>query len=74
MGSKTKFPNLETLNIGLGQPKDIKFRIHSPSRGPGKFKMPGRKELIVRARKITDAHQAVRSRFFLYKEEQGASE
>jgi len=68
------FPNLEPLNIGLGQPKGIKFKTPSPSTGLGKFKMPGRKELIVRARKITEAHQAVRSRCFLYEEEKGACE
>lgn len=56
------------------QPEDIKFKIPSLSRGLGKFKMLGRKELIVQARKIAEAHQAVRSRCFLHKEEKGASE
>lgn len=58
------------MNAGLGQPTDTK----SLSRALDKFKMPGRKELIVRARKITGAHQAVRFRFFLYKKEKGTSE
>lgn len=53
----------QPLNVGLGQPTDIK----SLSGAFDRFKVPGRKELIVRARKITGAHQAVRSKFFLYK-------
>lgn len=68
------FPNFEPLNVGLEQPKGMKFKFSSPSRSLGKYKIPGRRELIVRTRKITEAHQAVRSRCFLYKEEKGAGE
>lgn len=70
MRSRAFVPKLRIFE----QPKDIKYKISSLSMALGKFKMPGRKELIVRARKIAEAHQAVRSRCFLHKEEKGASE
>lgn len=53
----------QPLNMGLGRPTDAK----SLSRAFDQFEVPGRKELTSRGRKITGAHQAVRSRFFLYK-------